>query len=168
MTKQREVHGTSNNNSPTDRGLLACVFFTRYRVTIQISNIVWLIRSGSSPSWWTTTVASYRPSKMLEHSKSNLNLPNWMISLLMDTAVVRVNRFPYWSCVKGVTNWRLQFLTSFLKKNGKSSRRPNSCSAKSERMQIGSCDKNERKLNVKSLQRFLANKPMHRDLIQRI
>ena len=49
----------------------------RYRVGL----VVWQLGSvdldlGSSPGWWAATVATYCPSRMVEHSKSKSTQPN--------------------------------------------------------------------------------------------
>ena len=42
-----------------------------YRVAHLLANLGWVdLNLGSSPGWWAATVATYCPSRMVEHPKS--------------------------------------------------------------------------------------------------
>ena len=47
-----------------------------YRVAHLLGNLGWVdFDLGSSPGWWAATVASYCPSRMVEHPKSKSTQP---------------------------------------------------------------------------------------------
>ena len=47
-----------------------------YRVGLVVWQLGWVdLDLGSSPCWWAATVATYCPSRMVEHSKSKSTQP---------------------------------------------------------------------------------------------
>ena len=48
-----------------------------YRVAHLLANLGWVdLNLGSSPGWWAATVATYCPSRMVEHPKSKSTEPS--------------------------------------------------------------------------------------------
>ena len=49
-----------------------------YRVTHLVVNLGWIdLDLGSSPGWWAATVATYCPSRVVEHPKSKSTKPRY-------------------------------------------------------------------------------------------
>ena len=52
--------------------------WVQYRVTHLLANLGWVdLDLGSFPGWWATTVATYCPSRMVEHPKSKSTQPRF-------------------------------------------------------------------------------------------
>ena len=67
-----EVRGKSSIN------LVYIGHKTIYREFHLLANLVWVdLDLGSSPGWWAGTVASYCPSRMVEHPKSKSTQPRF-------------------------------------------------------------------------------------------
>ena len=48
-----------------------------YRASHVLIDLGWVdLDLGSSPGWWAATVATYCPSRVVEHSKSKSTQPN--------------------------------------------------------------------------------------------
>ena len=49
-----------------------------YRVGLVVWQLGWVdLDLGSSPGWWAATVATYFPSRMVEHPKSKSTQPRY-------------------------------------------------------------------------------------------
>ena len=63
----------------SELGLISPFFaHTLYRASHVLGDLGWVdLDLGSSPGWWAATVATYCPSRMVEHPKSKSTQPRY-------------------------------------------------------------------------------------------